>query len=425
MQHGLVWLLPLSLLCAQEPTPPAANTLSAAEQAAGFRLLFDGKTTNGWRGFRKHTFPATGWSVDAGTLHVHKGGGGGDIMPVDQFTDFDLRFAWKVAPGANSGVMYRVSERENAPWRTGPEYQVLDDAGHVDGKDARTAAGSLYALAAGEGRTLQKVGAWNEARIVVDQNRVQHWLNGKLVVTAELGSPALAGLIAASKFAKMPGFAKEPRGFLCFQDHGDDVWYRDIRIQELHQKPAQRLFDGKTLTGWTAHLNDGKTRDEVWSVAQDGVLVCKGRPAGYLRTEADYDHFTLRVVWRWNPETKATGNSGVLIRMTGPDKVWPKSIEAQLQHENAGDFWNIDDVAMQPDPARTKGRNTKKLTLAERPVGEWNEYEIVADGRTVTLKVNGSVQNVALDCADGAGKICLQSEGCEIQFREVSLVPLR
>jgi hypothetical protein len=176
------------------------------------------------------------------------------------------------------------------------------------------------------------------------------------------------------------------------------------------------------LEGWTAHLNGGAKMEDVFSV-EGGLLKVKGQPAGYVRTTEDFDNFVLMLEWRW-PEKPA--NSGVLFRMTGEDKVWPKSIEAQLMHHSAGDFWNIGEFAMKTDPGRTRGRNTKKTHEgAERPVGEWNHYEIIADGGTIILKVNGQELNRATEAAVIPGKICLQSEGAPIHFRNVRLAPIR
>lgn len=188
--------------------------------------------------------------------------------------------------------------------------------------------------------------------------------------------------------------------------------------------PAEiRLLHEQDLDGWTAHLEDGGKLEDVWTVDQ-GVLVCKGRPIGYLRTRNDYQNFILRLEWRFNPVTKVAGNSGVLLRMIGEDKVWPRSIEAQLQSGRAGDFWNIDEFPMAAAKDRTEGRHTAHTHAHEKPVGEWNQYEITANGGHVTLKVNGEVLNEAFDCLETPGKICLQSEGAEIHFRNIYLLPL-
>jgi len=158
------------------------------------------------------------------------------------------------------------------------------------------------------------------------------------------------------------------------------------------------LFNGKDLSGWTYHLSDGGERDDVWSVA-DGVIHCEGRPVGYIRTEADYENYELTLEWRFAPE-RGAGNSGVLCRMTGEDKVWPHSMEAQLQSGSAGDIWNIDKVPMIAAPERTKGRHTRGH---------------------LRLEVNGAVQNEAIWCEEVPGKICLQSEGAYIEFRNIMI----
>lgn len=186
---------------------------------------------------------------------------------------------------------------------------------------------------------------------------------------------------------------------------------------------AVELFNGKDLSGWTwvSSKPDVKVED-VWSV-EEGVLKCKGRPApaGYLRTEKDYTNYVLNVKWRFSKP----GNSGVLVRVQEPDKVWPKSVECQLQHQNAGDIWNIDKFPMKVDESRTEGRRTKKAhDTNEKPLGEWNEYEITVDGPKLVLKVNGLVQNEATDVEVLPGKIALQSEGAAIEFGQVSLTPI-
>lgn len=188
-------------------------------------------------------------------------------------------------------------------------------------------------------------------------------------------------------------------------------------------QPVQ-LFNGKDLSNWTYALRNSDLKmEDVWSV-QDGQIVCLGKPSGYIRTKDKFTNYKLVVEWRWAPGKKP-GNSGVLLRMVGEDKVWPKSIEAQLGTENAGDFWNIDMFQMTVDQSRTEGRRTKKLHPSnEKPIGEWNRYDITCDGGHVSLVVNGLLQNEATDCAEVAGFVCLQSEGAEIHFRKVELTPL-
>ncbi|MCP3859477.1 MAG: DUF1080 domain-containing protein [Phycisphaeraceae bacterium] len=188
--------------------------------------------------------------------------------------------------------------------------------------------------------------------------------------------------------------------------------------------PVMKLFNGTDLAGWNAYFGDG-SRDaaKAWSV-RDGILVCNGGPVGYLQTDLRFESFELVVEWRFDPELGA-GNSGVLLRMTGEDTVWPRSIEAQLHSRNAGDIWNIGAFPMIADPARTKGRRTVKAhDTNEKPLGEWNRYRIRLDRDRLTLEVNGLVQNEATGCQTVPGRIGLQSEGAAIEFRRVELRPI-
>ncbi|MEE2712109.1 MAG: PVC-type heme-binding CxxCH protein, partial [Planctomycetota bacterium] len=188
-------------------------------------------------------------------------------------------------------------------------------------------------------------------------------------------------------------------------------------------KQAVSLFNGKDLAGWTHHLSKiDVARDAVWSVLPDGILDCKGGPSGYIRTEKDYANFILELDWRFPGRP---GNSGVLLRMVGEDKVWPKSIEADLVSHGAGDILNMGDFEMEVDEDRTRGARTQKIhPTNERPIGQWNQYKITLFGGDLTLEVNGKIQNVGRWCEELPGKIGLQSGGAHIQFRNIRLTPL-
>jgi hypothetical protein len=403
---------------------PSSGT---AEAQAAWKPLFDGKTTEGWRGYGREGFPSKGWVVEDGTLRVMAGGGGGDIMTVDQYQEFDLRLEWKVGEKANSGIMYLVSEHEKASWQTGPEYQIFDDMGHNAKPTDMHSTGSMYDLYAPPAdKPVKPAGEWNHTRILIQGNRIEHWINGKMIVDCDLAGEDWEKRRAKSKFAVYEKFGRNRKGHIALQDHGNDVWFRNIRILDLSPaigKKPEKLFNGKDLSGWAFFTEGDEKKEEVWSV-QNGVLICKGEPYGYLYTEADYKNYILKLQWRFNPETKQAGNSGVLLRVQEPHKVWPQSVEGQLQSGSAGDFWCIGDYPMKADPGRTKGRNTKKTHNSENPVGEWNQYEIVVDKEHVTLIVNGEVLNRAHDVAVKPGKIAVQSEGVEIHFRNIEIIPL-
>ena len=185
-----------------------------------------------------------------------------------------------------------------------------------------------------------------------------------------------------------------------------------------------QLFNGENLDNWTAFFLNGSTKPvEAFSV-EDGILKCKGQPIGYIRTKKQYESFTMVVEWRFDPDAGG-GNSGILMRLNGEDTVWPNSIEAQLNSRDAGDIWNIGDFPMKTDPKRVSGRRTKKIAPTnEKPLGEWNRYDITLDGERLELKVNGLVQNTATECSKIKGFIALQSEGVAIEFRKVELRPI-
>ncbi|MBI5851415.1 MAG: DUF1080 domain-containing protein [Planctomycetes bacterium] len=196
------------------------------------------------------------------------------------------------------------------------------------------------------------------------------------------------------------------------------AFLRERPFDELRLGEPIALFDGRSLDGWTGHFPSGAATEAVWSV-KDGVLVNRGLPIGYLRTTRAFTDYVLVVEWRF-PGTP--GNGGVLLRQVGDDKVWPRSIEAQLESGSAGDIWNIDAFGMETAPDRTEGRRTRKLAVSsEHPLGEWNRYEIVLNGGALRLTVNGVVQNEAFGCERVPGPIVLQSEGTAMEFRRVEL----
>jgi hypothetical protein len=208
-----------------------ANVLSEAEQAEGFMLLFDGQSLDGWRSFQRDT--VAGWTVEDGA--IARVGGGGDIITEREFDNFDFHFEWKISPQGNSGVMYFVVESDeyNETYATGPEYQVLDDLGFPQELKEDQYAGANYDMHVPSQRVTKPAGEWNQSRIVSDNNRIEHWLNGVKVVEYEIGSEDWENRVQNSKWKDFPGYGKARRGHIALQDHGNPVWFRNLKIKEL------------------------------------------------------------------------------------------------------------------------------------------------------------------------------------------------
>jgi hypothetical protein len=225
-------VLLIAVSSARAEDPP--NKLTAREAKAGWKLLFDGKSTKGWRGYKQKTAPAA-WTVKDGVLAFERKEGvkGGDLLTREQYDSFELSLEWRIGEGANSGIMYHVQETEGQPWMTGPEMQVLDNAKHRDGQNAITSAGSCYALYPPSKDVSKPVGEWNEARLVVNGPSVEHWLNGEKIVSYEKGSDDWNAKVAASKFKAFPNFGKPTKGHIDLQDHGDKVEFRNIKLRPL------------------------------------------------------------------------------------------------------------------------------------------------------------------------------------------------
>jgi hypothetical protein len=209
----------------------------AKEKKEGFAPMVTDSSHDGWIGYSQKEWPK-GWEVADGELH--RAGSSGDLMTEKEYADFDFRFEWKISEGGNSGVLYRVKPAMTPAYYTGPEYQVLDNARHADGKSPLTSAGSIYGLYAPAKDVAKPAGEWNEGRITIDHNRVSHYLNGQKVAEAELGSEDWNNGVAKSKFALWPQFGKIARGHIVLQDHGNEVWYRNLRIKELAAKAADK-----------------------------------------------------------------------------------------------------------------------------------------------------------------------------------------
>ena len=246
-RHRFAFVSALVLLAWVVASPVVAgepNTLSDEEKQAGWKLLFDGKTTTGWRGYRMDKMPP-GWTGSDGALVRVKGGAGGkgagggdDIVTTDSYMNFELQIEWKTVANGNSGILYHVSEEPVTAWHYAPEVQVLDNTAHRT-RDKRQLAGACYDLYAPSKDVTKPVGQWNHVRLVVNGPHVEHWLNGEKVVEYELWSKDWNDRVANSKFKDKPKFGTFKTGPICLQDHSDRIEFRNIKVRVLPDTAAK------------------------------------------------------------------------------------------------------------------------------------------------------------------------------------------
>ncbi|MCD6303463.1 MAG: DUF1080 domain-containing protein [Planctomycetes bacterium] len=421
---------------------PAASATAADKTAGddGFVSIFNGKDLSDWDGD-----PAL-WSVRNGVIRgettPQKKAAGNTflIWKGGELGNFVLRLKFRVGQSNNSGVQFRSvhlpfkptdrnkwivkgyqMEVQEKPGKVGflydekrrgwlvnvGDFMVLDRAG---GKLQKKVVGKIadkqQLIKEGYYKSSKDPDAWNEYEITCRGNHIVTKLNGYQTIE----------LIDNDKEQRTL------KGILALQIHaGAPMWveFKDIAVKKLPEKygEAVRLFDGKTFDGWTFSSDKVKS---AWSI-KDGALCTKGKPVGYIRTVESYTNYVLRVQIRHDRPC----NGGVLLRMVGPDKVWPRSIECQGMKNNMGDIWNIDKFPMKTAADRTRGRRTTKIHPSnEKPCGQWNQYEIYINKGLLKIYVNGLLQNEATDVWETPGKIVLQSEGGPLCYRNIVLIPI-
>lgn len=214
------------------------NTLSKKEQKDGWKLLFDGKSTTGWRNFNSNTI-GKAWKIEDGAIMLDKSVTAredrGDIITADEFENYEFTIDWRIDSCGNSGIIFNVVEdpKYRAVWHTGPEMQVLDNSCHPDAKIEKHRAGDLYDLIKSSKETVKPAGQWNTAKIISNKGKYEFWLNGYKAVAFTMHDAQWDALVAGSKFKNMPDFGKATKGHIALQDHGDRVWYKNIKIKEI------------------------------------------------------------------------------------------------------------------------------------------------------------------------------------------------
>jgi hypothetical protein len=222
-----------ALLAFHHPSQKKDNTLTTAEKKAGWKLLFDGKSTEGWRTYQNQ--PNDSWEVVNGELHCKKNGvkKRSDLITKDEYASFELQFDWKVGKGANSGALYHVLETHHSSYETGPEYQLIDDLGYPEKLEEWQKSGSDYAMHPPLKIASKPAGEYNHTRILVNGDHVQHWLNGVKVADFHSWTPEWEKLKKEGKWKDYPDYGMAKSGYIALQDHGGGIWFRNIKIKKL------------------------------------------------------------------------------------------------------------------------------------------------------------------------------------------------
>ncbi|MDE6164390.1 MAG: DUF1080 domain-containing protein [Muribaculaceae bacterium] len=418
-----------ALLAATGCSEQKPNTLSQAEIADGWELLFDGETLSGWRDYNGDSLTQP-WTVVDGCIQAAGDGSdlSGYIVTDREFDNFILDWDWKLGKGGNSGMIYHVVEDPyfKVPYVTGPEYQLIDNEGweeiNAPSKlEEWQKVGVDYAmhLPNPDSMFVNPQGEWNNSRIVFDNGHVEHYLNGRKILEFEAWTDDWFARKNAGKWEMAPEYGLADRGVICLQDHGSPASFRNIKIKQLPKKvtgEVKDLFNGKDLTGWE---NNGT---ELWYVNDEGLMVCESGPDkayGYLATREYYNDFDLTVDFK----QLANGNSGIFFRsfIEPPVKVhgWqcevaPKGQDSGGIYESYGRGW----LQQIPDE--------KENILKE---GEWNTMRLRVEGDHVQTWLNGEPMVDFTDekIGDAQGRIALQIHdggGIKVQWKNLKITKL-
>jgi hypothetical protein len=403
---AMITTLSSSLRCslARKRLVPRRKLISgptSLERDAGWVALFDGRSTEHWRGWQSDAFPASGWETSEGCLHRKPGESGGDLITREVYDEFELELEWKIAPLGNSGIKVRVVESDDRPSALGPEYQIADDAAAEIDRPEHS-CGALYELFAPDSKPTLALDGFHATRIVVREGWIEHWLDGVRVVRAKIGDDEWQRRIAASKFKDVARFGEEP-GHVLLQDHGGEVWFRRIEIRDLAHPVGTpvELYDGKSLAGWRAY------GDARWTPEADGLL---GERAGgshsFLATEREFGDFLLEV----DVKNEGPGNSGIQVRShVGPDG---RMQGYQIEIDPSARAWS-GGLYDEGRRAWLQDLDGKEAARAAFHSGEWNRFRIECVGPSIKAWVNGVPTADYLDAMDLSGVIALQVHGGE------------
>ncbi len=395
------------------------NTLTAADRAEGWQLLFDGTKAAGWGEYKGDGMPEDRWSVRNGVL-IANPVEGDQVLTAQAFEEFEVELEWRVAEGTKTDV------------------RVVPDGGiSSDGYGLDRSGQSL--------RILRPAGEFNLSRIVATYDGVEQWMNGVRVATYRMTPAEWAYRMTGDRPKSDPELSKNmPLLKIVRENEGAAVWFRNIRIRRIDTStfapvggPARDafvdLFNGQNLEGWTWRPWTQNSSRSPFSV-KGGLLHNLSTPAGYLRTDATYGDFEFEFDWRMDPDTRQGGRAGVLLRMQAPkersrqavqsDMFWPKSIDLRIGTNEAGDMHAVREFAMNVDRRRFNGLIARRMRNMEHRPGEWNHMFVRLERGNLTVRLNGEVVNAATNVGGAPGAIGLRSDGVPVQFRNIRLRPI-
>lgn len=388
-----------------------ANTLSAADQAAGWKLLFDGTNAGGWRSPKGAALTEELWQVENGALRVSPGGDTSSWMSAQEYPEFELELDWKVEGGATTQI-------------------GIDRGGSGNAQGMQLGAQS----AQGSSQVLRPADEFNHARVVATFDHVEHWLNGILIKTIYTDPASWARRVGSEGIGADAEMAELPLANIMLHSEGEAIWLRNIKIRHLPTAAATpaagpqvvELFNGRDLQGWTwLPEAPSRTAPVAFSVGDEGQMVAAGMPLGELRSVATDQDFVLTLDWRFNPVNRTTGQGGILLRGVGTDPQFPDGIEVKLDHGQAGSLLRLGSMQMQRDRRRSNGDLMRPILDCEQAPGDWNHLEIDLRGGEIQVSLNGQVVNQASGVTSRQGVIALMNRRVEIQYRNLTLTPVR
>lgn len=381
------------------------NTLTAADRAAGWKLLFDGASGEGWAHEDGVGIPREGWRVEGGALHVQPDARAEGIRTEERYDQFELELEWKVE-GQGKGVLDLAGGRQ----------LELDDANDSDR------------------RILRPEGEWNHARVVATYDSVEHWLNGVRLLTLYDAPARWAERVGEGNLEDDPELSRMPLTQIALRNDGAAVSLRNFKIRRL-PLPAEdeaprgpqplELFNGVDLTGWDWRpVDDVLNAPAAFRVDEEGHLVNDGLPRGLLVSAGEYQDFELDLDWRFSPVTRLPGRAELVLRATGDDPEFPDGVGIKLDHGQVGALWRHGQFELAGDRRRTNGQLLRAIRQNDARPGEWNHLEVRLQGGELVVRVNGEVVNAASGLTERAGHLQLIPLGVEVQFRGFALQPL-